>query len=110
MTDLPILNRERLDLITRGDAALADEFLSTLFVEADALLEQLRTSIGNDDCEAVADVAHTFKGMAAELGAARLQAVAAALEGIAEPARWSEYVERLAAAVTELRLSVLPQT
>lgn len=103
MDDLPIIDRARLELITRGDGKLAEEFLGALFDEADELLERLGTLIAGDDRSAVADAAHTLKGMASELGALRLRAAATDLEAETESARWREHVERVRAALAELR-------
>src|ERR1700729_734253 len=102
MDDLPILDRARLELATRGNAALAVDFLGALFEEANDLIQRLSTLIVGNDRIAVADVAHTLNGMATELGAMRLRAAAATLEAEPEPATWPEGVERLRAALAEL--------
>jgi len=107
--DLPILDATRLNLITRGDTRLANEFLDDLVVEADELMLRLGILVSSDDRAAVSDVAHTLKGMATELGAQRLRAVAAALETEAVPARWPEDIGRLNAALAELRQHVRDQ-
>jgi HPt (histidine-containing phosphotransfer) domain-containing protein len=80
MDDLPVVDRERLDLITRGDIATAVDFLAALIEEADSLLARLRVFSGNNEHLAVADCAHTLKGIAAEVGTMRLHAVAVILE------------------------------
>jgi two-component system sensor histidine kinase/response regulator len=103
MNDLPILDRERLTLITRGNATLADEFLTALFEEATGLIERLEELIGQNDRVAISDVAHTLKGMAAELGALRLRAAAAALEAEMQPARWQGQLARVRTSLAELR-------
>jgi HPt (histidine-containing phosphotransfer) domain-containing protein len=108
VSDLPILDRARLELTTRGDAALAVDFLGALFEEANELIQRLSTLIGGNDRLAVADVAHTLNGMAAALGAMRLRAAAATLEAQPEPATWPEGVERLRAALAELHAFVNP--
>jgi HPt (histidine-containing phosphotransfer) domain-containing protein len=101
--DLPILDRARLELITRGNAALADEFLGVLFEEARDLTEKLGALLGSEDRLAVSNAAHTIKGMAAELGALQLRAAAAALEAEGEPARWPDAVNDVNAKLAELR-------
>jgi len=103
MDEVPILDRARLELITRGKPALADEFLGALFEEVNEILERLTGLAAGSDRRAVRDAAHTIKGMATELGAMRLRAAAAALEAEAEPARWPESVARLYASLAELR-------
>jgi HPt (histidine-containing phosphotransfer) domain-containing protein len=103
MDEPPILDRARLDLITRGDAALANEFLGDLIAEATDVLEQLGPAIASGDRFAVADLAHRLKGMSAEIGALRLRAAAAALEAEDRPERWGEGIERAVMALHELR-------
>jgi HPt (histidine-containing phosphotransfer) domain-containing protein len=101
--DQPIIDRARLELITRGDRRLAEEFLGALCDEADQLLERLSVLIAGDDPTAVADAAHTLKGMASELGAMRLRAAAVDLEGESEARRWPKRVEDVRAALAELK-------
>lgn len=103
MDELPVLDQARLNLITRGNAALANEFLGGLFEEAGELIGQLDALIASADRTALADVAHTLKGMASEVGALRLRAAAAALEAEAEPARWPGHAGMVTAALTELQ-------
>jgi HPt (histidine-containing phosphotransfer) domain-containing protein len=100
--DLPILDCERLKLITRGRSALAGEFMAGLIDEAGGLIERLSPMAGGTNVTGVSDIAHTIKGMAAELGAMRLCAAAATLEAETQPARWPLLIERLRAEVTEL--------
>jgi HPt (histidine-containing phosphotransfer) domain-containing protein len=104
--DLPILDRDRLKLITRGNGKLAGEFLGALFDEADQLLARLGVLLRSDDRIAVADAAHTLKGMAAELGTMRLRAAAAGLEMETEISRWPEHVESVRGALAELRSAI----
>jgi HPt (histidine-containing phosphotransfer) domain-containing protein len=105
--DPPILDRERLTLITRGDAALAAEFLAVMFEEADDLIRRLEGLLDSGDRGAVTDVAHTLKGMASEVGAMQFCGAAVALETEARPARWPDEVTRLRAALGELRVYLL---
>jgi two-component system sensor histidine kinase EvgS len=99
---LPILDRARLDLITRGSAARADEFLGALLEEADELVARLPVLLANADAVGVSNIAHTLKGMAAELGASRLRFCAEALQDETDPARWIEHVDAVKNALTEL--------
>jgi HPt (histidine-containing phosphotransfer) domain-containing protein len=101
--DLPIIDRARFELITRGDPTLAQEFLGALFDEAEQLLGRLTVLLKGDDPTAVADAAHTLKGMAGELGAMRLRAAAAALETETEPMRWPDRIARVRMALAELQ-------
>jgi HPt (histidine-containing phosphotransfer) domain-containing protein len=107
--DLPVIDAARLTLITRGNTALAAEFLAGLVEESDGLIERLRILLdGKPDAAAVRDAAHTLKGMAMEVGALRLRAVAAVLEAESEPKLWPEYVGHLSAALDEVRAYPTP--
>jgi HPt (histidine-containing phosphotransfer) domain-containing protein len=99
----PVLDRERLTLITRGNTTLAEEFLRALIAECAELFERLEAPLRSADRVAVSDIGHTLKGIAAELGAMRLRAAAAALETETQIAAWPQQVERLHAALAELR-------
>ena len=105
MDELPIIDRSRLELISRGSPARADEFMGALLEESDDILVRLTTLIGGrqGDRSAVSDAAHTLKGMAAEVGASRLRAAAAALEVEMEPARWAGQLETVTVALSVLR-------
>jgi HPt (histidine-containing phosphotransfer) domain-containing protein len=103
MDDLPVIDDARLQLISRGNAAFAAEFLEALFEEAGGLIRELPAHIAAHDGTAVEGVAHRLKGMATELGAMRLRATAAALEKEPEPTHWPRYLERLRLALDELR-------
>jgi HPt (histidine-containing phosphotransfer) domain-containing protein len=103
MEDLPILDGARIELISRGNGALAHEFLQALIDEATETIGRARALITAGDQRGVADLAHTLKGMAAELGALRLRAAAAALEVEAQPNRWAGHLDGTIAALAELR-------
>ena len=103
MDDLPILDRARLDLISRGDLALADEFLRALIDEATVTIERLRSALSASQPTAVADLAHSLKGMATEVGALRLRVAAAALEAEAKPERWAGLLGDAITALADLR-------
>lgn len=86
----PLLDREHLDRQTFGDADLAREVLGLFAGQCDRLIPGL----ADPDLapEARADLAHTLKGSALGVGAARVAALAGRLEsalraGDAESAR-----------------------
>lgn len=106
MTELPVIDRTRLELITRGDAARAAEFLDALLTEAADLLGQLAPQLSRAERSPVADIAHTLKGMAAEVGALRLREAAAVLEAETDPARWVFETNDIYAALGELRAEI----
>jgi HPt (histidine-containing phosphotransfer) domain-containing protein len=103
---VPVLDRIRLDLITRGNAALAAEFLAALFEEADGMIQRLDGLLAAGDSDGVTDVAHTLKGMAAEVGATQFRLAAATLEAKTESARRPGDIQRLRTALAELRAHV----
>jgi HPt (histidine-containing phosphotransfer) domain-containing protein len=106
VNDLPTLDRVRLELITRGKRELAAEFLGALIEESDAILAGLGLLIDSGDCAGISDAAHTLKGMAAELGAMRMRAAAAALETEADAECRPERMAALALTLDELRLEL----
>jgi HPt (histidine-containing phosphotransfer) domain-containing protein len=103
VADLPVLDQERLRLVTRGDAELASDLLRQLIDEAEDVLQRLHRALAGGDRAAVADLAHALKGMAAEVGALRLRAAAVALEAEPQPALWLGLLDRARAALVELR-------
>jgi two-component system, sensor histidine kinase and response regulator len=106
--ELPILDRARLELITRGDTALANEFLRGLIDEAGEVLARMRILLASGERSALAGLAHTLKGMAGEVGALRLRGFAAALEAESEPERWRAHVDLASAALGELQSLCAP--
>jgi CheY-like chemotaxis protein len=74
----PLLNRELLEdvLDVASDAGLMAMFVD----ETRGRLERLRDAIEDDDADAVAGIAHSLKGSSASFGAARMAALAGAIE------------------------------
>jgi HPt (histidine-containing phosphotransfer) domain-containing protein len=101
--EIPVLDGTRMALITRGDTALAAEFLDALIEEAGAVIARLRAACAAGEPIVVRDLAHALKSMSAELGALRLRAAAAELEAEADLARWPERLAGAVAAHDELR-------
>jgi HPt (histidine-containing phosphotransfer) domain-containing protein len=99
----PALDRARLNRIAGGDAVLAAEFLHALIEEAQEVLDLIVTAAASGDRTAVAEFAHRLKGMAAEIGASRLRAAAAALEAEESELRLS-HVNSVRSALSELRV------
>jgi HPt (histidine-containing phosphotransfer) domain-containing protein len=102
--ELPLIDLDRLDSVSGGDAILARELLDDLITESDAILIRLRAAVGANDGSALPELAHVIKGMALELGVPRLQANAVALEREAEPGLWEQRVRNVSASLDELRL------
>jgi len=82
---------------------LAAEFLHALIEEAQEVLDLIVTAAASGDRTAVAEFAHRLKGMAAEIGASRLRAAAAALEAEESELRLS-HVNSVRSALSELRV------
>jgi HPt (histidine-containing phosphotransfer) domain-containing protein len=103
--ELPIIDRARLELISRGSPVRAHEFMGALLEESEDITVRLATLIAGAraDRSTVSDSAHTLKGMAAEVGASRLRAAAAVLEVEKEPARWAGQLRNVTIALAELR-------
>lgn len=103
MSELLVLDRTRLDLITKGNATLAAELIGALVREATGILNRLVTTFEGHSSVSTADSAHHLKGMALELGAQRLSAAARALEGETHPERRRALISGAAEALDELR-------
>ena len=74
----PLLDRELLGEVA---AVAADAGLMTMFVdETRSRLASLRDAIEDEDSEAIAGIAHSLKGSSASFGAARVAALAGAIE------------------------------
>lgn len=76
----PNIDRERLDLVCMGNAELARELIDMLIDEARPLIGELGPLVAANDAGAVREKAHAVKGIAGNVGAARLQAAALLLE------------------------------
>ena len=98
----PVLDRTRLDLITRGNPALARALIGELLDESRGVVERVRAAIAASEAREVYDAAHKLKGMAGELGALRVRAAALALEG-ATPERWPAALAAVERALDELQ-------
>jgi HPt (histidine-containing phosphotransfer) domain-containing protein len=107
MTTVPIIDRARLDLVCMGNPALAGEFLDLLIEESSPIVDGLPALVAAGDAAAVREGAHSVKGIAGNVGAARLQAAALVLErsaaGGAAASVLAEQLAAVAAALAELR-------
>jgi HPt (histidine-containing phosphotransfer) domain-containing protein len=74
-----------------------------LIEEAQEVLDLIVGATASDDRTALAELAHRLKGMAAELGALRLRAAAAALE-TEDPEGQRIHVDAVRSALSELRM------
>jgi HPt (histidine-containing phosphotransfer) domain-containing protein len=107
MTDVPIIDRARLDLVCMGNPGLAGEFIDLLIEESTPILDGLPALVAAGDAAAVREGAHSVKGIAGNVGAARLQAAALVLERSAADgspgAVLAGQLEAVVAALGELR-------
>ncbi|MDW5595585.1 response regulator [Conexibacter stalactiti] len=78
--DEPIVDPERLDAATAGDAALAQLLIDLHEEEGTALIAQLRAAVEVGDIEALRGTAHTLKSASASIGAMRLARLSEELE------------------------------
>ncbi len=100
MTDEPIIDQVRLDLVCMGNAELARELIDLLIDEATPIVEGLPALVAAQDATAVRLQAHAVKGIAGNVGAVRLQTAAFGLEqGAIDTLPWGE-LEALSAGVT----------
>lgn len=107
MTTVPIIDRARLDLVCMGNADLAGELLDLLIEEATPIVAGLPALVSAADKPAVREGAHSVKGIAGNVGAARLQAAALDLERSATEAAdvgvLAGLLETVVTALAELR-------
>jgi HPt (histidine-containing phosphotransfer) domain-containing protein len=107
MEALPIVDRERLSIVSRGNAERGREFFGALVEDAQAAYVQLQDALAAGDDHALHELAHSLKGMALEVGAPRVAAAATALEAQRDPALQAVLVDAVGTATAELR-DVLP--
>ena len=82
--DEPVLDEETVDGLRRlGDDVLA-EIVRLWFDNLEPNLTAMREAMAADDSPALSAAAHTLRGSAANVGAARLSAACAALESTAK--------------------------
>jgi len=107
MTSVPVIDRARLDLVCMGNPSLAGEFIDLLIEESTPILAGLPALVAAGDAPAVRESAHSVKGIAGNVGAARLQAAALALERSAADGAaagvLAEQLDAVIAALAELR-------
>jgi HPt (histidine-containing phosphotransfer) domain-containing protein len=107
VTEVPIVDRARLERICMGKPELAQVYLDSLIGEATPIADGLAALLQADDRPALRESAHGLKGMAGNIGAARLQAAAFGLERSvadgADGAALSAGVSGIVAALNELR-------
>jgi two-component system sensor histidine kinase/response regulator len=103
MTAVPVIDSVRLDRVCMGKPEMALVFLDTLIEEATPILADAPASIAAGDTTAVREAAHSVKGMAGNIGAARLAEAALVLERACDAASGSDVLtEHLAGLVTAL--------
>jgi HPt (histidine-containing phosphotransfer) domain-containing protein len=103
MEPLPIVDRERLMRVSRGNTERAREFFRALADDAQIASERIWDAHAAGDSHTLLEVAHALKGMALEVGAPRVAATAAAFETERDPALLTGCVDAVVKATGELR-------
>lgn len=104
--DLPVLDATvQQELAAVGGAGLPKELLAMFLADAPNQLAGVRAGLATGDLLPVRKLAHSMKGAAASIGAARVEASARALEHAAragETAQLPELTEIVATTLAEL--------
>jgi len=102
--EMAVLDRDHLARMTFGDRGLEREVLQLFDRQSELLLDRMRAS----EPAAVATLAHTLKGSAVGIGAARVARAAAEAELVAQakPGESSRAIAELAQAVDEARAEI----
>jgi HPt (histidine-containing phosphotransfer) domain-containing protein len=79
------VDRARIEAVCGGDDALAVELIGMLVEEAGPIVDALGTSMASNDVTQVNELAHSLKGIAANVGAADLRDAAARLQTATAP-------------------------
>lgn len=109
MSSLDVLDPAALErLETWGGAALVARMIDLFLDLGDDRLEQIHVGARDGEAEQVERAAHALKSSAANLGAQRLKAVAAALEAAAI-ARKHEDIARLSASLSDTYAEAVTQ-
>lgn len=77
---LKVLNKKQIDLLSFGDKKLGDKILGSFLSDLTDLVFALEQEVVKLNFEKMADLAHTIKGSAANVGGELLSAVAIAME------------------------------
>ena len=102
--EVAVLDRDHLARMTFGDRSLEREILQLFERQSELLLDRMRAS----EPAAIATLAHTLKGSALGIGAARVAHAAAEAELVAQakPGESSRVIAELAQAVEEARAAI----
>ena len=102
--EMAVLDRDHLARMTFGDRGLEREVLQLFDRQSELLLDRMRAS----EPAAIATLAHTLKGSAVGIGAARVARAAAEAELVAQakPGESSRAIAELAQAVEEARAEI----
>jgi signal transduction histidine kinase/DNA-binding response OmpR family regulator len=101
-SDSPVWDTTGLMERAMGDAAFAQELTGIFIGEVGALLSELETAAGANDCTKAGRIAHTIKGAAANVGAVAVRETAYA----AESATRTNSVDELKRTLPQLREAV----
>jgi CheY-like chemotaxis protein len=102
--DPAVVARLRAELQGPGEPDVLPELAAMYRQNAESLLPQIEAAIHAEDSLALRQAAHTLKGSSANMGAARLAALAADLETLGRAGTFDEAATLLAAAQAEYAL------
>jgi len=100
--ELKLFDRAALLRRLEGDTALLDEVVQLFLSECPVVLEKIRCAAAGRDTKALLFNAHALKGAAANLGASRIQALAAQLELMAREDRYVDAEGQVSALGAEI--------
>lgn len=95
--DLPLVSLDRFTTVTGGDPDFERELIEIFEDDVSAQLERLEAACANQALEDLALVAHRLKGACGNIGAARLQWRAQAIEQHARNGTVADATDQIAA-------------
>jgi HPt (histidine-containing phosphotransfer) domain-containing protein len=81
----PAVDRTRIEAVCGGDESLAVELIGMLVEDAGPIVDALGASVQSNDVAQVNELAHSLKGIAANVGAAELRDAAERLQSASAP-------------------------
>ena len=101
---LPVLDRERLRVLSGGDVEIESELVDSLIEEADGLMIELREHCAKRDRIAARESSHSLKGIAGSVGAIALREAAGRLDAELDTATfaWERFDALVAPVVVAL--------
>jgi HPt (histidine-containing phosphotransfer) domain-containing protein len=92
---------EQLLSLDDGAFGLLEEMLALYKEDTPDRIKALEATLASNDLNDMADVAHAIKGAASTMGASRVRAIAAALEGAGRQGKWEHEPQTLLSLLKE---------